>query len=295
MPKYIYLNGRYDHYHSANIHAEDRGFLMGDAVYEVIAYLNGFFADEKAHMDRLERSVYEIGMEMPVSRETLHLLMQELLRKNRMGNSAVYIQVSRGSAKRDFKFPSPDTPPTLMIMTPGFQFNEGQAVQNSIKVCTIDDIRWKRRDVKTVLLLPQSMAKQQASDRGYDDAWMVDGDGFITEGSASNAYIVKDKTVITRPVTTDILKGTTRNALEYLCREKGYQFEERAFKKEEAYEAEEAFVTGATTLVTSVYDIDGHKIGKEKHGSIAAALFDAYCQYVRGNYGDQIPWECGLS
>jgi len=298
MPKYIYLNGEYAPYHQASIHAEDRGFLFGDAVYEVIAHLNGTFADERAHMDRLERSVEEIGMRMPVTREVLNLLMRELLRKNRIQDSAVYIQISRGSAKRDFKFPDPNTIPTLMIMTPSFAFNADAPVQASIKVCTVDDVRWKRRDIKTVLLLPQSMAKQTAVNKGCDDAWMVDDAGFITEGSASNAYIVKDKTVITRPVSTDILKGTTRNALEYLCKQKGYAFEERQFKPEEAYEADEAFVTGATTLVTSVYEIDGHKIGTEKYGPIAEGLFGEYCAYVNGKYTEngesQLPWESGL-
>lgn len=294
MPRTLYVNGQYVPYAHAHIHVEDRGFLFGDAVYEVIACIHGHFADEAAHLDRLERSLSELQMEMPVERETLRFLMREVLRRNRQTNAAIYLQISRGTAKRDFKFPSPDTPPTLVIMTPEFDFDGNAGVLNGWKVKTVEDIRWKRRDIKSVLLLPQSIAKQTAIDSGMQDAWMVDPEGYVTEGSAANAYIVKGNSIITRPVTTDILKGTTRNAIEKLCQEKQFKFEERAFTPDEAYEADEAFCTGATTQVTSVIEIDGHKIGEGKPGKVAKTLFDEYRAYVDGLRGEQVHWEAGL-
>lgn len=281
-------------YRDAHIHVGDRAFLFGDAVYEVIACINGHLADERAHLDRLERSLSELKMTIPVERETLRLLMREVLRRNRWKNAAIYIQITRGSAKRDFKFPSDDTPQTLYIMAPPITFNTDQNVQNQISVKTVKDIRWKRRDIKSVLLLPQSIAKQEAVDAGCGDAWMVDDEGYITEASAANAYIVKNKKIVTRPVTTDILKGTTRNALESLCKTMNYEFEERKFKPEEAYEADEAFITGATTLVTSVTSIDGHKIGTGEAGPIASSLFKEYIAYVEGLRMKPVKWESGL-
>jgi len=294
MAKLIYINGQYLPHHHAAVHVEDRAFLFGDAVYEVIACIHGHLADERAHLDRLERSCSELQLHMPVERETLRVLMRELLRKNKTSNSAIYIQITRGSAKRDFKFPSPDTRPTLMMMTPAFDFENNQGVLNGIKVKTVHDIRWKRRDVKSILLLPQSMAKQEAVDAGCGDAWMVDDEGFITEGSASNAYIVKGNEIITRPVTTAILKGTTRNALQNLCDGLGYKFTERKFKPDEAYKADEAFVTGATTLVTPVLEIDGHSIKDGKIGDVSKGLLKEYLAYVEGLRMKQVSWESGL-
>ena len=294
MSRCVYLNGQYVAPRAAFIHAEDRGFLFGDAVYEVIACIHGHLADETGHLDRLQRSLRELKMEMPVERETLRFLIREVLRRNRQKNSAIYIQISRGSAKRDFKFPSPETPQTLLIMTPDFDFDGNAGILKGWRVKTASDTRWKRCDIKSVLLLPQSLAKQEAVEAGADDAWMVDPDGFITEGSAANTYIVKADTVITRPLATDILKGTTRNALEKLCSEKQIKFEERKFTPKEAYEADEAFCTGSTTQVTPVIEIDGHKIGEGKPGRIAQTLFEEYRAYVEGLRGQQVHWEAGL-
>jgi len=294
MAKYIYINGQYVPHHQATVSVEDRAFLFGDAVYEVVACIHGHYADERAHLDRLERSCRELQIDMPVERETLRVLMRELMRKNRLNNSAIYLQITRGAAKRDFKFPSPDTMPSLLIMTPAFDFEGNKGVLNGISVMTVPDIRWKRRDIKSILLLPQSMAKQSAVDAGCDDAWMVDDEGFITEGSASNAYIVKDKEIITRPVTTSILKGTTRNALENLCDNLGYKFTERKFKPDEAFEADEAFVTGATTLVTPVLKIDNKQIGDGKIGDVSKGLLKEYMAYVEGLRTQQIEWKSGL-
>ena len=294
MARFIYLNGEYISANHAAIHPEDRGFLMGDAVYEVIACIHGHHADETGHLDRLERSLNELHMPMPVERETLRFLMRELLRRNKQKNAAIYIQITRGVAKRDFKFPSPKTPQTLMMMTPDFDFDSNTGVLNGWRVKTVKDTRWKRRDIKTTLLLSQSLAKQTAAMDGFDDSWMVDDEGFITEASAANAYIVKDNKIITRPVTVDILKGTTRNAVGALCLKNHIKFEERKFTPQEAYDADEAFCTGATTQITSVIEIDGHRIGDGTQGVVAKNIFQEYRAYVQGLRGQQVSWEAGL-
>ncbi len=294
MPRYIYLNGQYVPPSHASIHPEDRGFLFGDAVYEVIGCIHGHLADETGHLDRLERSLSELHMPMPVERETLRFLMREVLRRNNQKNAAIYIQITRGAAKRDFKFPAPDTPQTLMIIPYDFNFDEQAAVHNGVKIKTTNDIRWKHRDIKTVLLLPQSMAKQNAVDNGADDAWMVDPDGFVTEASASNAFIVKDSKIITRPISHDILRGITRTAIEKLCHESNMALEERKFAPQEAYEADEAFNTSATSLIVPVISIDDHQIGNGKRGKIAKFLYDEYRAYAEGLRGKQVHWEPGL-
>lgn len=294
MPRCVYLNGQYVTMDDAAISPQDRGFLFGDAVYEVIACIHGHLADEVGHLDRLTRSLNELQMPMPVERETLRFLMREVLRRNRQENAAIYIQISRGCAKRDFKYPAPDTPQTLFIMSYDFDYDAQPAVMNGIKIRTVPDIRWNRRDIKTVLLLPQSMAKQQAIDEGAHDAWMVDNQGFITEASASNAYIVKDSKIITRPISNEILRGITRTAIEKICREGNMILEERSFTPDEAYQADEAFTTSATALIMPVIEIDGYKIGNGKRGKVCEFLYNEYRAYVEGLRGEQIHWEAGL-
>ncbi len=294
MPRYIYLNGQYVHPSHAAIHPEDRGFLFADAVYEVIACIHGHLADETGHLDRLERSLNELQMPMPVERETLRFLMREVLRRNNQKNAAIYIQVTRGAAKRDFKFPSPDTPQTLMIISYDYNYEGQNTVQDGIRIKTTNDIRWKRRDIKTTLLLPQSLAKQEAVDNGADDAWMLDPEGFINESSASNAFIVKNGKVITRPISYNILKGITRTAIEHLCQDGRIELEERKFTPEEAYEADEAFNTSATSLIVPVINIDGNVIGNGKRGKITELLYNEYRAYVEGLRGQQVHWEPGL-
>lgn len=291
MPRQIYLNGQYLPLSHASISPEDRGFLMGDAVYEVIGCIHGHLADETGHLDRLERSLSELKMHMPVERETLRFLMREVLRRNRQKNAAIYLQITRGAAKRDFKFPAPDTAQTLLIISYDFDFSTQMA---PITVQTTTDLRWKRRDIKTVLLLPQSMAKQNAIDSGYDDAWMLDPNGYVNEASASNAFIVKDSKIITRPVSSDILKGITRTAIEKLCQEGNMVLEERKFTPEEAYEADEAFNTSATSLIVPVCNIDGNTIGSGKRGKVTELLYNEYRAYVEGLRGKQVNWEAGL-
>lgn len=295
MSRFIYVSGQYLPHAQASIHVEDRAFLMGDAVYEVIACIHGHLADEVGHLDRLERSLSELQMPMPVERETLRFLMRELLRKNRQKNASIYIQISRGSAKRDFKFPSAETPQTLMMMSYDFDFDGNKAVQNGMRVKCVPDIRWARRDIKTTLLFPQSMSKMIGVEAGFDDVFMVDPDGYITEASASNAWIVtKDKKIVTRGVSTNILRGITRTAIEKICAENNLILEQRSFTPEESYDALEAFTSSATALVTPVIDIDGHKIGDGKRGMITQKLYEEYRAYVDGLRGQQVHWEAGL-
>lgn len=295
MPRFAYVNGDFVPHQNAFISAEDRGFLFGDAVYEVFGCIHGHIADETGHLDRLERSLAELKMDMPLERENLRFLMRELLRRNRQNNAAIYLEISRGAAKRDFKFPAPETQQTTVIFSYDFEFDNNPAIQNGIKIKTVPDIRWKRRDIKTVLLLPQSMGKQEAIEEGLDDMWMVDNEGFITEGSASNAWIVtKDKKLVTRQVTTDILRGITRTAIEKLCKEMNLIIEERCFTPDEAYKAAEAFTTSATALIMPVIEIDGHKIGSGKRGDVTDNLYNEYRAYVEGLRGEQVKWEAGL-
>ncbi|MAZ75715.1 MAG: D-amino acid aminotransferase [Micavibrio sp.] len=294
MPRVVYVNGQYVPYTQAHIHVEDRGFQFADGVYEVIGCVHGHMADETGHLDRLERSLSELQMDMPVSRETLRFLMRECLRRNGLANAGIYIQITRGQAKRDFKFPA-GTSQSLVIIVSPFDFDGNLGVANGVRVKTLEDIRWKRRDVKSVALLPQVLAKQDAIDSGVDDAWMVDGDGYVTEGSASNAWIItKDGTLVTRPVSYDILRGVTRTAIEKICRENDLQLEERLFTPKEAYEANEAFTSSATALITPVIEIDGHKIGDGKPGKMAHRLYEEYRAYVDGLRGKQVHWESGL-
>lgn len=295
MSRYIYINGQYLPHAQASVHVEDRAFLMADAVYEVIACIHGHLADETGHLDRLERSLSELQMGMPVERETLRFLMREVLRKNRQQNAAIYIQITRGSAKRDFKFPTPDTPQTLMIMAYDFDFDGNAAVKNGMSVKCVPDIRWARRDIKTTLLFPQSMSKMLGVDEGYDDVFMLDDEGFVTEASASNAWIVtRDNKIVTRAVSTNILRGITRTAIEKICTENDLILEQRSFKPEDAYEAVEVFTSSATALITPVINIDGHKIGDGKRGKVCTKLYNEYRAYVDGLRGKQVHWESGL-
>jgi D-alanine transaminase len=295
MSRYIYVNGQYLPHAEASVHVEDRAFLMGDAVYEVISCIHGHMADETGHLDRLERSLSELQMGMPVGRETLRFLMREVMRKNRQKNASIYLQISRGSAKRDFKFPSPDTPQTLMIMSYDFDFDGNVAVKNGISIKCVPDIRWPRRDIKTTLLFPQSMSKMIGVDEGYDDVFMVDAEGFITESSSSNAWIVtKDNKIVTRAVSTDILRGITRTAIEKICADNNLILEQRSFKPKEAYEAIEVFTSSATALITPIINIDGHKIGNGKRGDVCKNLYEEYRAYVDGLRGKQVHWKSGL-
>ena len=292
MPRVAYVNGAYLPHGRAQVHIEDRGFQLADGVYEVIACINGRLADERGHLDRLERSLSELRIGMPVPRETLRLIIRETVRRNRARNASVYLQVTRGVSKRDFPFPPADTRPSLVVTVRPFRFEAQAKMKDGVKAITVPDIRWKRRDIKSIALLPQVLAKQTAAEAGAYEAWMVDDAGYVTEGASSNAWIVTRKGVlVTRQCGTEILRGVTRTALDSLRGELRIRLEERPFTPQEAYEAAEAFNSSAVALITPVVEIDGRRIGDGKPGPLTLRLYEEYRSYVDGLKGEQVAWK----
>jgi D-alanine transaminase len=294
MPRVAYVNGSYVSHGEASVHIEDRGFQFADGIYEVVACINGKLTDERGHLDRLERSLSELAIDMPVTRTTLSFIIREMIRRNKLKNANVYIQVTRGVAKRDFPFPQ-ETPSTLVLTTRNFQFDNNKSVQKGVAAITVPDIRWKRRDIKTTMLLAQVLAKQEAIEDGAYDAWMVDDQGFVTEASSSNAWIVtKDGKLVTRNATSSILRGVTRTAFEKICADLQMKIEERPFTPEEAYQAQEAFNTSAVALVVPIISLDGKKIGTGEPGPIAKKLYSEYRAYANGERGEHVGWKADL-
>lgn len=290
MPHYAYLNGRYVSHDKACVHIEDRGFQFADGVYEVIACIDGRLADERGHMDRMRRSLKELKMPMPMKRENFHDAIVRLLKKNRLRNASVYIQVTRGVYKRDFPFPPKGVKQTVVITARPFDFKNNKKVRVGIRVVTVPDLRWKRRDIKTTGLIAQVLAKQAAVVKGAYEAWLVDERGFVTEGSSSNAWIVTKKgSIVTRKATSDILRGVTRTALQKVCKDLGLKIEERAFTVGEAQQAQECFTSSAVALIMPVVSVDGKKIGGGKPGPVAQRLYASYMDYVMK--GKQVSWK----
>lgn len=292
MPRFAYVNGRYVPHGEAAVHVEDRGFQFADGVYEVVCLINGIFADEVGHLDRLERSLGELRIPMPMPRKSLQMVMREFVRRNRLRNANIYFQVTRGAAPRDFKFPKNIKPTFVMTVFGRADFDIEKRKKDLKKAVTVPDIRWKRRDIKTTGMTAQVLAKQAAVEKGAYEAWMVDEEGFITEGASTNAWIVDEKgTLVTRPTQNNmILKGVTRNALQALCKREKIKVVERPFTVAEAYKAREAFVSAAGALVTPIVEIDGHKIGDGKLGALTARLLDAYMAYVMDAEQGQEHW-----
>ncbi|MGF1759587.1 D-amino-acid transaminase [Photobacterium sagamiensis] len=276
MERIVYLNGEYVSEADAKISIFDRGFLFADAVYEVTAVLDGKLVDNAGHLARLKRSCGELDLELPVTAEMLTAIQKELVKLNNLEEGGIYLQLSRGNAgDRDFAYPV-DTKPTLVLFTQVRCLLESPKAEKGIKVISLPDIRWKRRDIKSVGLLAPCMAKQAALSAGADDAWLVE-DGYVTEGSANNAYIVTaEGTLVTHHLSNDVLHGITRKSLLQLAEEAGIQIEERRFTIEEAYEAREAFVSSATTFVWPVISIDDYQIGDGKPGPVASMLRKIY-------------------
>ncbi|HSG54156.1 MAG TPA: D-amino-acid transaminase [Paracoccaceae bacterium] len=274
----VYVNGDYLPENEAKVSIFDRGFLMADGVYEVTSVLGGKLIDFDGHLKRLERSLSELDMDKPEGFDDLLEIHRELVRLNGIEEGMIYLQVTRGApGDRDFAFPDPAvTKPTLVLFTqnkPGLAANP--VAQKGIKVISIEDIRWGRRDIKTVQLLYPSMGKMMAKKAGCDDAWMVE-DGAVTEGTSNNAYIVKGNRIITRQLSNDILHGITRAAVLRFAREAQMEVEERAFTIAEAQDADEAFITSASTFVMPVVEIDGAKVGTGTPGKVAARLREIY-------------------
>ncbi|NOX39193.1 MAG: D-amino-acid transaminase [Alphaproteobacteria bacterium] len=285
MGRIVYLNGEYLPEDQAKVSIFDRGFLMADAVYEVTSVLGGKLIDFDGHVVRLARSLNELGMKNPLSRADLLEIHRELLRVNEVVDGGVYLQISRGApADRDFVFPDPvETPQTVVLFTqskPGI--TDSPSARDGIKVISIPDERWARRDIKTVQLLYPSMGKMMAKKAGCDDAWLVEN-GLVTEGTSNNAYIIKGNRIITRNLSNDILHGITRAAVLRFAREAQMEVEERPFTIEEAQSADEAFISSATMFVTPVVEIDGVAIGSGKPGRNASRLRDIYLEESRKN------------
>ena len=274
----VYLNGEYLPENEAKVSIFDRGFLMADGVYEVTSVLDGKLVDFDGHAVRLERSLTELGMKNPISKEDLLTVHRGLVSLNDVVEGGVYLQITRGApADRDFVFPDPETTPcTVVLFTqskPGV--TESAASKNGIKVISIADERWGRRDIKTVQLLYPSMGKMMAKAAGWDDAWLVE-DGQVTEGTSNNAYIVKGNRIITRALSNDILHGITRAAVLRFAKEAQMEVEERNFTIEEAQGADEAFITSATMFVNGVVEIDGAMIGDGTPGNVSKRLREIY-------------------
>lgn len=279
MNRIVYVNGAYVAEEEAKISVFDRGFLFADGVYEVSSVIRGRLVDNQAHLRRLHRSLSELEMKTPASDREIESIQYELIARNELDEGIVYLQVTRGIADRDFNYPE-KAHPTLVMFTQTKRIIDNPQVKAGIAVVTTPDIRWARRDIKTVGLLASSMAKRIAKQAGADDAWMVEN-GFITEGSSNNAYIVTNENVIvTRQLGHEILHGITRQAVLDLAVETQLQIEERPFTVAEAYTAKEAFITSASTFVMPVVSIDGIPVGNGKRGPIARRLRELYLAAV---------------
>ncbi|MBJ3764031.1 D-amino-acid transaminase [Maribius pontilimi] len=281
MSRTVYVNGDYLPEEDAKISVFDRGFLFADGVYEVTSVLGGKILDFDGHTVRLERSLKELGMGMPLSRDELLAIHRKLVADNGIDDGLVYLQITRGAADRDFAYPDPDTPQSVVLFTqskPGLA--ESPMAKEGMKIISIPDERWGRRDIKTVQLLYPSMGKMMAKAAGAHDAWMTE-DGHVTEGTSNNAYIVKGNTIVTRHLGNEILHGITRAAVLRFAREAQMQVEERAFTLDEAAEADEAFITSASTFVMPVVELDGAPIGTGRPGPVAARLREIYLDESR--------------
>ncbi|TDI59996.1 MAG: D-amino-acid transaminase [Alphaproteobacteria bacterium] len=278
MSRIAYVNGRYLRHGDASVHIEDRGYQFADGVYEVFEIWNGKIVDERQHLDRLERSLREMAIAMPVARNALKVIVREIIARNRVGDGLVYLQVTRGVAKRDHVFPPPDTPPALVVTAKNTsRVASDKLAEEGASVITVPDNRWDRVDIKTVSLLPNAIARQKAKEAGANEAWFIDADGFVTEGAATTAWIVtKEGTLVTRPDGTGILPGITRRTAAAVANKQGLTVEERKFTVEEALGAREVFMTAASTVVMPIVEIDGKPIANGRPGSIATALRAAF-------------------
>ena len=282
MSRIAYVNGRYLAHHTAAIHVEDRGYQFSDGVYEVCEVRDARVIDQRRHLARLKRSLDELRMDMPMPEAALAVVMRECMRRNRLRDGIIYLQITRGVARRDHGFPPPGTRPSVVVTAHSIDVaaNERTAAEG-VAVITVPDNRWHRVDIKSISLLPNVLAKQVARERGAKEAWFVDRNGHITEGSSSNAWIVtRGGKVVTRPADNGILRGITRTVLIDVIRAQGLELEERPFTAEEAYGAREAFLTSASQIVVPVIRIDEHPVGNGATGLIATALRAEFHRYA---------------
>lgn len=275
-----YLNGQFLPLADANVSVLDRGFLFADGIYEVTAVLDGRLVDSASHLARLERSAAAIGLRLPISPARIEAAQRELAAHNDLTEGLIYLQLTRGAdASRDF-LPLPDIEPTLVMFTQAKRFIDVPAARTGIAVVTTPDFRWKRRDIKSVGLLAQAMAKQIAAAAGAQEAWMIE-DGFVTEGASSTAFLVTEEGIVTRPYSQAVLAGCTGAALTALAEESGLTVVHRPFTIDEALRAQEAFITSASTLCQAVVRIDGQPIGNGEPGPVAVRLRQLYIDFAR--------------
>jgi D-alanine transaminase len=279
MSRFVYVNGRHVPYAEAHVHTEDRGFQFGDAIYEVCEVRHSRLVDETRHLDRLDRSLRELAMPAPMTRASWHRVLRETIRRNRLIDGSVYIQVSRGARPREFTFaPAGAMTPTVVVIARSHNVAALDShAEQGIAVKTMPDTRWERCDIKTVMLLPSSLAKEAAKAEGAKEAWFVDAGGHVTEGASSNAWIVTaDGRLVTRPASNEILRGVTRMTLIDLLRREGLELEERSFSVAEAQAAREAFITSAGNIVMPVVRIDDSPIGNGAPGILSLRLRAAF-------------------
>ena len=279
MSRIAYVNGRYLRHGDASVHIEDRGYQFGDGVYEVCEIRAGDLIDEIPHLDRLDRSLAELEMASPIPRAALRLVLRETVRRNRVVHGLVYLQVTRGVARRDHAFPKPGTRPAIVITAKSINRDRlAGLAEKGVAIITCPDIRWTRVDVKSISLLPNCLAKQAARQRGAFEAWLIDRDGYVTEGASTNAWIVtEDDVLVTRQADQSILNGVTRRALADIAVSQGLTVQERPFTVAEALRGREAFVSASTLAAMPVISIDGVPVGSGKPGPIAQRLW----QHVR--------------
>ncbi len=276
MDSIVFLNGEFCEAKDAKVSIFDRGYIFGDGIYEVVPVIQGKVIDKEPFFERLESSLKKISLKAPYNREEIMSILEALIVKNSLTEGGIYMQVTRGVAPREFFFPQ-NTPTTFMAFTFKKSIIDAPLAHNGVKVVSIEDIRWKRRDIKSISLLGQVLAKEEAHQKGAYEGWMIE-DGYITEGTSSTAYIVKNGVIITRPLSNAILPGIRRKVLMHLTKEHGIKVEERLFSLEEALQADEAFMSSATVFVLPIVEIDGHKIGHGKPGILTQKLRALYVE-----------------
>jgi D-alanine transaminase len=280
MSRVAYVNGQYLPHRSAAVHIEDRGYQFADGVYEVMAVVGGFLLDEGPHLMRLARSLAELQISAPMSNAALHIVMREVIRRNGVHNGIVYVQITRGVAARDHAFPKA-AGPVLVVTSRWKRPADPRAVNDGVAVITIPDIRWQRCDIKSVALLPNVLGKQRAKEAGAFEAWQVDREGKVSEGTSTNAWIVTlDDTVVTRQADSAILNGVTRLAVLDIIRREGYGFVERPFSVAEAKSAREAFLTSTVVDLLPVVRIDGTAVGNGEPGPLSRKLRECYLAHA---------------
>jgi D-alanine transaminase len=281
MNRIAYVNGSYVPEADAKVSIFDRGFLFADGVYEVTPIVNGKLVDFDAHMERLDRSLGELKMAWPCSKPDMRAMHEELIQRNALTEGIIYMQVTRGVADRMFNFPK-EIQSSLVAFPQVMKLVDNPNATRGVSVVTTPDIRWLRRDIKSIMLLAPVLGKQAAYEKGATEGWMVE-DGYVTEGTSSNAYIVKDTVVITRPLSNRILAGCTRRALFRLSQEHGVKIEERLFTPEEAYAADEAFLTSASQFVMPITEIDGRRIGGGQPGPVSRKLRELFLEEAQAD------------